>query len=93
MLIYKKEILIFYILLKINTLFYREVFRVCPDDEVKTSEDIPKFQLKKNLFLYDQLRINVYGNVVEFPLKFLENENLKLKFFQKEFYVPETNFT
>jgi len=30
---------------------------------------------------------------VEWPTKFLENENLKFEIHMKEFYVPEINFT
>lgn len=36
---------------------------------------------------------HIKGHVVDFPLRFLEKENLNLKINQKEFFVPYINFT
>ena len=36
---------------------------------------------------------NIVGHVVEFPLHFLEKENLGISFFSVENIVPEKNFT
>ena len=35
----------------------------------------------------------IIGHIVEFPLHFLEEEQLGISFFSKENLVPERNFT
>jgi hypothetical protein len=47
-------------------------------------ELLEKYKAKKN---------EIVGHAVEFPLKFLENENLGIAFFSVENLVPEKNFT
>ena len=79
--------------LKKNTEIFRKVFAPYPDDNIRTVADWEDFSRKKDLSLYETLSKEIMGHVVEFPLKFLENENLKFKIFDKEFYVPDTNFT
>ena len=44
-------------------------------------------------FLRKKEKKGIIGHVVEFPLHFLENENLGISFFSVENIVPEKNFT
>ncbi|KAL4471562.1 hypothetical protein ABPG74_008455 [Tetrahymena malaccensis] len=78
---------------KKNTWIYREIFRCYPDDNIKVSSDYEEFKKKKNLALYANLKDQITGYAVEFPKRFLENEDLRLKRSQKEFYCPDINFT
>lgn len=43
--------------------------------------------------LYDIMKFQIKGFVVEFPHDFLKEENLKFKILQSEYYAPEYNFT
>ena len=49
-----------------------------------------KNYLKKN---YEENKHKIIGHIVEFPLHFLEEEQLGISFFSKENLVPERNFT
>ena len=42
---------------------------------------------------YNKKKDEIIGHAVEFPLHFLENENLGIDFFSVENLVPEKNFT
>lgn len=42
---------------------------------------------------YNKKKDGIIGHAVEFPLHFLENENLGIDFFSVENLVPEKNFT
>jgi phospholipase D1/2 len=77
---------------KENTEFYRHVFRAYPDDEILSIRDIANFEAQAKLEDYDLLASDIKGNLVEFPLHFLENENLYLTIANKEFYLPEVSF-
>ena len=72
---------------------YRKVFACYPDDNIKKLTDVKEFKKKANLDLYDELSKEIVGHAVEFPLYFLEYENLKLRISEKEYYVPDINFT
>ena len=83
-----------------NTFVYHQVFGCYPDDcytkfsmiqnkyniQNKAQEEF----LKKN---YEENKHKIVGHIVEFPLHFLEEEQLGISFFSKENLVPERNFT
>ena len=83
-----------------NTLIYRKLFRCYPDDtylsfkdlrehkKPTTPEEIENF---RNEYLKE--KDGIVGHAVEFPLHFLEKENLGSFFFSVENIVPEKNFT
>ena len=79
-----------------NTRIYRELWGCYPDDnylsfkDLKKYKSLPKEELNER---YMKERDNIIGHVVEFPLRFLENENLGIAFFSVENLVPEKNFT
>ena len=82
---------------KNNTEIYRKVFYCYPDDNMKTFDQVPEKlkeekldELKK---LYDEEKDNIKGHIVEFPLHFLEREELGIPFFSKEKIVPEKTYT
>ena len=81
-----------------NTLTYRELWGCYPDDEYKNFKDIKrkvnfdnKDELRKFKELYESKKGNIEGHVVQFPLHFLEKEQLGISFFSKENLVPEKN--
>ena len=76
-----------------NTEIYREIFRCYPDDNVKKLSTLEKWQSERNPDLYAELSPHIVGNAVEFPLDFLCEENLKIQISNKEFFVPDDNFT
>ena len=82
-----------------NTLTYRELWGCYPDDEYKHFKDIKRKgnysndELRKFKELYENKKGDIVGHVVQFPLHFLEKENLGISFFSKENIVPEKNFT
>lgn len=75
-----------------NTSLYRHIFRSCPDDEIETLDHIEPFQKKANIDEYMALKDSFQGLLVQFPLKFLERENLKISIFNKEYLLPDENF-
>ena len=42
---------------------------------------------------YEENKNKIIGHIVEFPLHFLEEEQLGISFFSKENFIPERNFT
>jgi len=75
---------------KTNTLFYRRVFKCYPDSKIKKFTDIS--QKTPRLSTYLKKVSQVQGFLVEFPLKFLEEEQLKIKLSDKEYYLPYISF-
>ena len=83
-----------------NTDLYRQIFMCYPDDCYTKFSMIPnknamknkaqEYSLKKN---YEEKKNQIIGHIVEFPLHFLEEEQLGISFFSKENLVPERNFT
>ena len=83
-----------------NTMIYRKLWRCYPDDtylsfkdlrehkKPSTNEEIEAFRNN-----YIKEKNNIIGHIVEFPLRFLEKENLGISFFSVENIVPEKNFT
>jgi len=76
-----------------NTEIYRNVFACYPDDNIKRLADVKEFKAKKNLEEYDNLRDQIRGYIVQFPLKFLEEAYLNFAKTDKESIVPAMNFT
>ena len=83
-----------------NTEIYRKLWGCYPDDmyqSFKDLKDVKKFTTQYEYELlrdeYLQVKDNIIGHVVEFPLHFLEKENLGISFFSVENIVPEKNFT
>ena len=83
-----------------NTLIYRRLWGCYPDDQYLSFKDLREHKNPTTKEELDQLRENyqkekdgIVGHIVEFPLHFLEKENLGIKFFSVENIVPEKNFT
>ena len=79
-----------------NTLIYRKLWGCYPDDQYLSFKDLKEYkplskeELKEN---YMKEKDRIIGHAVEFPLHFLEKENLGIAFFSVENLVPEKNFT
>ena len=79
-----------------NTIIYRKIWGCYPDDQYLTFKDLKKHKpLSKEELneTYMKEKDGIIGHVVEFPLHFLEKENLSIAFFSVENLVPEKNFT
>lgn len=76
-----------------NTEIYREVFRCYPDDEITSIADYEKFCKEAKPEKYNELKGEIIGHAVLLPLKFLKDENLQFGLKNKEYYVPNHNFT
>ena len=79
-----------------NTIIYRNLWGCYPDDKYKSFQDLRNYKpLSKEELLenYKNEKSNIKGHAVEFPLHFLEKENLGIEFFSVENLVPEKNFT
>jgi phospholipase D1/2 len=79
---------------KSNTLLYREIFNVYPDDKFEKFSDIPTKSDDVNQLVekYQANKDKIIGNIVEFPLNFLKEENLNRSYFSREIIVPIKNF-
>ena len=83
-----------------NTFAYHQVFGCYPDDcytkfnMIKNNYDLSN-EAQENYLIktYDENKHKFVGHIVEFPLHFLEEEELGISFFSKENLVPERNFT
>jgi phospholipase D1/2 len=83
-----------------NTELYRQIFMCYPDDFYTKFCMIPnqntvlnkaqEYSLKTS---YEENKNKIIGHIVEFPLHFLEEEQLGISFFSKENFIPERNFT
>ena len=83
-----------------NTLIYRKLWGCYPDDSYLSFKDLKelkkkttKEEIEKLNEEYQKEKNNIIGHAVEFPLHFLEKENLGISFFSVENIVPEKNFT
>ena len=83
-----------------NTMIYRKLWGCYPDDIYKSFKDLRDISKPKTIEEIDELRNDylkekdgIIGHIVEFPLHFLEKENLGISFFSVENIVPERNFT
>ena len=68
------------------------MFGCYPDDGASQMTDLKKLQDDATTEDYEKLRSNVSGFLVEFPLEFLQGEDLKISIFNKEYYIPDANF-
>eukprot|EP00828_Plagiopyla_frontata_P004892 TRINITY_DN11876_c0_g1_i1.p3 TRINITY_DN11876_c0_g1~~TRINITY_DN11876_c0_g1_i1.p3 ORF type:complete len:125 (-),score=15.77 TRINITY_DN11876_c0_g1_i1:162-536(-) len=69
-----------------NTEIYREIFHCYPDSQIKTYEELQNaMKVQPNLENYLEMIPKIQGFAVEYPLYFLEKENLRAYFTQKEF--------
>jgi phospholipase D1/2 len=60
-----------------NTALYREIFRCYPDDYIKTLAEITLLRaVPPNMELYQELKGEIIGFAVEYPLEFLKEEDL-----------------
>lgn len=76
---------------KSNTLIYRDVFGCVPDDVVTTHQECQMLAEKAS---YDKSKLNgIVGHAVEYPLNFMDDEDLEFAMGQKEFYAPVESFT
>ncbi len=85
---------------KNNAMIYRDIFDCFPDNKFTTFLELRNRKIIKNKEdeenlkeLYEKHIKDVVGHIVEYPTKFLINENLNIDFFSKENLVPEKNFT
>lgn len=78
---------------KKNTRRFRKIFACYPDDLIGSLNEVQDFMKEARLDLYDEYSKKIVGHLVEFPLKFLERENLNISVSQKEFLLPEVTFT
>ena len=83
-----------------NTFYYHQIFGCYPDDCYTKFSMIPnkvtiqnKSQENYLIHNYNENKHKIVGHIVEFPLHFLEDEELGISFFSKENLVPERNFT
>ncbi len=83
-----------------NTFAYHQIFGCYPDDcytkfnMIKNNYDlVNKAQEEYLKKIYEENKKKIIGHIVEFPLNFLEEEQLGISFFSKENLVPERNFT
>jgi phospholipase D1/2 len=84
---------------KKNTEVYREIFGCDPDDTARSVKELKELRnrvllrtAKEQLAIYQQLKDEIKGYVVEWPLNFFQNEDLSLSWKQIERLVPEINF-
>ena len=86
---------------KKNTKIYRSVFGCYPDDEytsfqlIENARKAKKEELPEEFFnKYMDYKDKIVGFIVEYPLKFLKNENLgAISRFSLEEFLPENAFT
>ena len=84
---------------KKNTETYREIFGCDPDDTVKNVKDLLALREKigsrkpeEQLAKYEELKDEIKGQVVEWTMDFLKEEQLHLGWLQVEGLLPEKNF-
>ena len=74
---------------KKNTEIYREIFRVYPDDNVRKFDQLDNFIKERKLNYYEMLAPKIHGFAVEYPLKWLKDEN----FDKEKNILPMKTFT
>ena len=83
-----------------NTQMYHNIFGCYPDDaytDIKILQEAKKMKEEESpetlLNNYNKYSQYIRGHIVEYPLLFLQNEELGKSFFSVENLVPEYNFT
>lgn len=66
-----------------NAVIYREVFGCIPDNNAIKFSDVARIEKEARPELYHKLIRDLKGHYVEWPIDFLKNEDLSLKFGQK----------
>ena len=51
-------------------------------------ETIEKVRIESNIKMYGELSKEIKGHVVEFPLRFLEKEQVNCLITEKEYFMP-----
>lgn len=71
------------------------MFGCSPDNQATEMKDVEKIVKGANAKLYEQLKNEIVGLAVEYPIKFMSNENLKKKgtYSLGLYLVPDTLFT
>ena len=77
---------------KKNTRCYRKVFRCYPDDRISNLNMIKEYMQRAEIDKYPTYSKKIKGNIVQFPLEFLSEENLKISVTKKEFLLPDVTF-
>jgi phospholipase D1/2 len=75
-----------------NSEIYKHVFRCVPDDEVQRFSYFREFSQQARPEDYNKFKNEIRGFLVNFPLHFLYDEDLRITIFNKEFYIPEESF-
>lgn len=83
-----------------NTKYYRDIFKVEPDDRQtdfdKIKQDREEFESRgttKTYELYQELAPKIKGHIVDYPIYYLQNEDLELNRTDMANLVPKINFT
>ena len=63
-----------------------------PDDNILQLKEISDFECGALLEEYENRKNEFAGILVEFPMNFLLEEDLRISIFNKEFYLPDENF-
>lgn len=75
-----------------NTRLYRKIFGCYPDDKITKMNMVKILSQDAKIELYEEESQKIIGNIVEFPLEFLSEENLKITVKNKEVLLPENTF-
>lgn len=59
-----------------NVEIYRKVFGCYPDDTIRNFKDVKILKKNSKIDLYDELKDQIRGYAVNYPLDFLSGENL-----------------
>ena len=83
-----------------NTSIYDKIFDCFPHNKFNTFKKLKEIKIFKTKEEIEELKKNysehiskIDGHIVEYPYKFLKDEELNIDFFSKENLVPEKNFT
>jgi len=82
-----------------NTEIYREIFACDPDDTARTAaelrtlrERVKKRTPREQLDIYNQLKDEIKGYVVEWPTHYMEDESLTFTWTQVEGLLPQETY-
>ena len=83
-----------------NTLIYDKIFDCFPHNKFNDFKKLKERKMFNSEEEIEELKKNyrenirkIDGHIVEYPYKFLKDEELNIDFFSKENLVPERNFT
>lgn len=78
---------------KKNHEIYRILFGCYPDNAITDADDMFVMAQKANSEQYHIMKVGIKGHAIPYQRHFLCNVDLSLKPSQKEYYVPDINFT